>query len=88
MEKLVRVYESGSGKWVMIEDGVVLYTSNQNDATQFNYHLLASANGYFYDFSIYKKTLHAVPQGSNEYPRHNSLVSAYLNDPNNQPQET
>lgn len=87
MTKLVKIYESGSGKYIMIEDGVVLYTSDVNQATQFNYQLLFSANQAFHDFSIYKMSLHVVPQGSNQYPGHCELVRTYLNDPNNQPNE-
>lgn len=70
-----KVFERGSGKWVKVVDGDVLYVSDQGQSERFDDRGLVSAHNYFGDFSIYKDTLHAVPMGGNEYPWNYTTVS-------------
>ena len=61
MQRGVKIFESGSGKWIRIRDEVICYTSSRDNATEFDLPELKSANQMFADFSIYKETLFAVP---------------------------
>lgn len=76
----MKVFESGSGKWVFIRDSEVRYTSNIDDATVFDDITLQSAHQYFGDFAIYKKTLFVYPKGSNMHPWEGRTVTEYIND--------
>lgn len=74
------VFESGSAKWIYINesDGRPKYTSNELQATVFSLLELRSAHDFFGDFAIYKRTLHAVPIGSNVSPGDCPTVADYL----------
>lgn len=76
----LNVFESGSGKWVMIgpDDTEVRYTSDRDQATLFSYTELVSADGFFWEFSIYKNTLHAVRVDGNAQARDCPTVKAFI----------
>ncbi len=61
----IYVYETGSAKWMLIADQKVIFVSNKSTATHFDLKELASANSWFWEFSIYKNSLKAVPIGTN-----------------------
>ncbi len=76
---MVKVFDICSGKWVFVNDQVrVEYTSNERDATVFDLMSLKSANGYLEDFAIYRRTLRAVPIGSNREIHDCDSVSNYI----------
>ncbi len=63
-----KVYEVGSGKWVVVSDGNITFQSDESLATDFDFVSLASASAFFWEFCVYKDTLFAVPKGTNRYP--------------------
>lgn len=67
---MFKVFESGSGKWLRLNDDVgdILFVSDEAKATIFSDNDLISADQCFWEFSIYKRTIHAVPVGTNKYP--------------------
>lgn len=77
---MLKVFESGSGKWIQIVNGQVRYTSDEGYAEQFDLIGLKSAVDCFADFVIYKSTLFVVPLGSNTRPWEGKIVSVYLAD--------
>ena len=82
------VFESGSGKWVCIDEpDSIRYTSDKPRATLFNLTRLHQANDWFYDFSIYRKTLHAVPVGTNLTPGECQTVNMVLRQINDRETE-
>jgi hypothetical protein len=67
-----RVFESGSGKWIAKIDSLsksdLQFASDTHQAELFSFETLKSAHEALYEFSIYKRTLHAVPTGTNYMP--------------------
>ena len=78
----MQVFESGSGKWVKVnpDQGDLIFTSDKTQATKFTDLELRSADQFFWEFSVYKKTMHAVPPGTNQEPHDCQTVKTYLKD--------
>lgn len=76
----IRVFERGAGKWVIINHDNVQYTSSVNDATAFSLSDLIMVNQAYEDFSIYRRTLHAVADGTNHVPHECPTVQKYIAD--------
>lgn len=74
----ILVFERGAGKWMQIVDSEVKYTSDSSKATMFGRRQLWLANAWFEDFTIYKRTMLAVPVGTNRAPEDCGTVTSYL----------
>jgi hypothetical protein len=78
MGRLIKVFETGSGKWVLVDGDKIIYTSDPSACSIFSLGELIAANQYFEDFSIYQRTLKAIPLGSNVAPTDCNSVKAYI----------
>jgi hypothetical protein len=77
VEQNYHVFESGSGKWVTVDETVQCrYTSDRFKATVFDALALRSGHGFLEDFLIYRRTLYAVPVGDNRLPTDCPLVES------------
>lgn len=78
--KSVRVYDAYKKKWLAIQDGEVIYVTDNVQGTTFTVTDLASANEWFEAFYLYKNHIYAVPVGSNLPPTECDSVSVYLRE--------
>jgi hypothetical protein len=78
---VIRVFETGSGKWIRVEvGGDVVFTSDYAAATLFDLEFLRSCHQGSGDFCIYKRTMRAVPAGTNREVWECDTVEAYLKE--------
>ena len=77
----VKVFETGSAKWVTVETGgVILYTSDEPKATIFDMRFLTDTNAASEDFLVYRRTLRAVPVGTNRTIHECDTVNTFLKE--------
>jgi len=75
----VNVFEKESGKWVLVDGATVTYVSDREKATVFDIRALHGANQ-LEDFYLYRKTMLAVPEQTNQTIVECSTVREYLAD--------
>lgn len=82
MDRNYRVYHSGSQKWIRVPEDTLghdlEFVTDETSAAVFTIHDLRMAP--FWEFSIYKETLHAIPFGTNCAPIDCATVRTTIRD--------
>jgi hypothetical protein len=85
MDRMVKVFETGSGKWIKVSDDKrfgtdLIFTSDESTATVFSIPSLKEADRYFEQFNTYRRTMRAVPLKSNCEISECNTVKAFLEE--------